>query len=101
MTTRRWATAVVLGLAITALFWIDPIFIPLALLGPIVVGAIAGVRGIEWLWVAVVFTVAGFGAVISDWVLNHEDVAFHLVLTVVMVALASAAWWIARRVASR
>jgi hypothetical protein len=29
----------VLGAVISALFWIDPIFIPLALLGPQVVGA--------------------------------------------------------------
>jgi hypothetical protein len=96
-----WLGAVLIGLAITALFWLDPIFIPLALLGPIVVGAIAGMRGLPWAWVAVVWLVAGVGAIVSDWALNHEDVAFHTVLTVVMIGLASLAWWAARAVARR
>ena len=43
VTQRMWLTAVVLGLIVTALFWIDPIFIPLALTGPIVWGGFAGV----------------------------------------------------------
>jgi len=101
MTQRQWVTAVVLGLIVTALFWIDPVFIPLALLGPLLVGAIAGARGEQWLWVAVVWIVAGVGAVVSDYVINQEDVVFHLVLTVIMVGLASLAWWVARSVSSR
>jgi hypothetical protein len=101
MTQRQWGTAVLLGLIVTALFWIDPLFIPLALLGPLVVGAIAGARGERWLWVAVVWIVAGVGAVVSDYVVNQEDVGFHIVLTVVMVGLASLAWWVARAVRSR
>jgi hypothetical protein len=101
MTQRQWITAVLLGLIVTALFWIDPLFIPLALLGPLVVGAIAGARGERWLWVAVVWVVAGVGAVVSDFVINQEDVGFHIVLTVVMVGLASLAWWVARVVRSR
>ena len=101
MTQRQWVTAVLLGLIVTALFWIDPLFIPLALLGPLVVGAIAGARGERWLWVAVVWVVAGVGAVVSDFVINQEDVGFHIVLTVVMVGLASLAWWVARVVRSR
>jgi hypothetical protein len=101
MTQRQWGTAVLLGLIVTALFWIDPLFIPLALLGPLVVGAIAGARGERWLWVAVVWIVAGVGAVVSDYVVNQEDVGFHLVLTVIMVGLASLAWWVAQAVSSR
>ena len=101
MTRTQWLSAIVVGLAITALFWIDPIFVPLALLGPLVAGAIAGARAVPWPWVAVAWTVAGVGAIVSDWVVNHEDVAFHALLTVVMVALASAAWWAAQRVARR
>ena len=101
MTQRGWVTAVLLGLIVTALFWIDPLFIPLALLGPLVVGAVAGARGEQWLWVAVVWVVAGIGAVVSDYVINQEDVAFHIVLTVIMVALASAAWWVARAASGR
>jgi hypothetical protein len=101
MTQRGWVTAVLLGLIVTALFWIDPLFIPLALLGPLVVGAVAGARGEQWLWVAVVWIVAGVGAVVSDYVVNEEDVGFHIVLTVIMVALASAAWWVARAATGR
>jgi hypothetical protein len=101
MTRRGWVTAVLLGLIVTALFWIDPLFIPLALLGPLVVGAVAGARGEQWLWVAVVWIVAGVGAVVSDYVINKEDVVFHLVLTVIMVAFASAAWWVARAATGR
>ncbi len=101
MTQRQWRTAVLLGLIVTALFWIDPLFIPLALLGLLVVGAIAGARGERWLWVAVVWIVAGVGAVVSDYVVNQEDVGFHVVLTVVMVDLASVAWWVTRAVGSR
>jgi hypothetical protein len=101
MTQRGWVTAVLLGLIVTALFWIDPLFIPLALLGPVVVGAVAGARGEQWLWVAVVWIVAGVGAVVSDYVVNEEDVGFHIVLTVIMVALASAAWWVARAATGR
>ena len=35
-----------LGLVITVLFWFDPLFIPLALLGPLVVGAAAAWSGL-------------------------------------------------------
>ena len=42
MTQRLWLTAVVLGLIVTALFWIDPIIIPLAFIGPLVWGGFAG-----------------------------------------------------------
>jgi hypothetical protein len=101
MTQRGWMTAVLFGLIVTALFWIDPLFVPLALLGPLVVGAIAGARGEQWLWVAVVWVVAGVGAVVSDYVVNQEDVGFHIFLTVIMVALASAAWWVARAATGR
>ncbi|HZR96487.1 MAG TPA: hypothetical protein VFA56_12385 [Gaiellaceae bacterium] len=30
--------------------------------------------------------------ILSDWLVNHEDVAFHAALTVVMPALAAATW---------
>jgi hypothetical protein len=90
-------TAALLGLLITVLFWFDPLFLPLALLGPLVVGAVAGWSGLSWLWTAVVMLVAGLGALISDYVINQEDVTFHLGLTVFMVLLASVAWMVTRR----
>jgi hypothetical protein len=99
--SKRDLSAVVLGVVVTALFWIDPIFVPLALLGPLVYGGWAGVRRLPFRWPAIVALVSGLGAVVSDWVVNHEDVAFHLALTAIMVGLALLAWWPARALASR
>jgi hypothetical protein len=101
VTRSLWLSAVAVGAVLSALFWIDPIFIPVALLGPLVIGAIAGARRLPWQWPATVAVVAGLGAVVSDWLVNHEDVAFHLVLTVVMVGLAILAWWVGVAVQSR
>ena len=39
--------------------------------------------------------------ILSDWLINHEDVAFHAALTVVMSALAAAAWAGTSRVSAR
>jgi|SRR6188472_844564 hypothetical protein len=89
--------AAVLGLVITVLFWFDPLFIPLALLGPLVVGAVAAWSGLPWRWPAVVMAVAGLGALVSDYVVNQEDVAFHLGLTIFMVVLALVAWRLVAR----
>jgi len=101
VTRLLWLSAVALGAVVSALFWIDPIFIPLALLGPILIGGYAGVRRLPWQWPATVTVVAGLGAVVSDWIVNHEDVAFHLVLTAVMFGLAVFAWWAGVAVQSR
>jgi hypothetical protein len=98
---RAWIPWAVAGLVVSAFFWIDPLFIPLALLGPIVVGALGGWRAVELRLVALMWAVAGIGAVISDFVVNQEDVVFHLVLTIVMLALAAGAWWVARSLARR
>jgi hypothetical protein len=97
MTRWLWVTAVALGLVVSALFWIDPIFIPLALAGPLVWGGFAGVQNLPSLWPLVVSLVAGLGAVVSDYVINQEDVVFHLALTFTMCALAWSAWSIAGR----
>jgi hypothetical protein len=96
-----WLTAIAVGALLSALFWIDLIFVPLALLGPLAIGAFAGARRLPWLWPAVAMVVAGLGAVVSDWVVNHEDVAFHLVLTVLILGLATLAWWVARWIVRR
>lgn len=52
MSQRAVLTALALGLAITALFWVDPIFIPLALLGPLLTGALAAICGLPLAWQA-------------------------------------------------
>jgi hypothetical protein len=90
--SRPWVPWVVAGLVVSALFWIDPLFIPLALLGPIVTGALAAWTGRVLRLVVLMWVVAGIGAVVSDYVVNQEDVIFHLVLTVVMAGLAAGAW---------
>src|SRR5262245_58612878 len=87
---------IVAGLIVSALFWIDPLFIPLALLGPIGSGVFAAWRARELRLVALMWLVAGLGAVVSDYVVNQSDVVFHLVLTVVMIGLAAGAWAAAR-----
>ena len=98
MTRRELVAAVALGLVITALFWIDPLFIPIVLLGPLATGVLAALRGLPLAWIAVVWLVVGLGAVVSDFAINHEDVVFHLVLTAFVVGLAAATWAITRRV---
>lgn len=85
----------------SGLFWIDPLFVPLVLLGPPVSGALAALRGLPLRWIVTVWVVAGLGAVVSDFVVSQEDVAFHLVLTVFVAALAAGAWWLAGRLARR
>jgi hypothetical protein len=97
MTRRLQASAVVLGLVVTALFWIDPLFIPLALVGPLVVGIVAAWKRLPVMWVVVVWLVAGLGAVVSDFVVNQEDVIFHVVLTAFVVGLGAGTWWLAAR----
>ena len=89
------------GLAIGALAWIDPIFIPLVLAGPIVTGAVAASRSVRLAWVGFAWAIAGISMILSDWLVNHEDVLFHAALTVVMPALAAAAWAATRRLGSR
>ena len=100
MTQRMWLTAVVLGLVVTALFWIDPIFIPLALIGPLIWGSLSGSQKLPWQWPVTVSLVAGVGAIVSDFAINHEDVAFHVATTFTLCALAWSAWSIARRFAT-
>jgi len=100
VTQRLWLTAVAVGLIVTALFWIDPIFIPVALFGPIVWGGFAGSRKLPWQWPVTVSLVAGLVALVSDFLINHKDVAFHLALTFTLVAIGWSAWSITHRFAT-
>jgi hypothetical protein len=99
MSRNALISAVVLGLVLTALFWIDPLFIPLALVGPPITGAIAALRRMPLTWIATAWFVAGVGAIVSDYVVNREDVIFHIVLTGFVVGLAAGAWSVARKLA--
>ena len=99
--SKQLTFVILAGLVIGALAWIDPIFIPLVLGGPIVTGAVAASRGIRLTWVALAWAIAGVSMILSDWVINHEDVAFHAALTFVMPALAAAAWAATGRLTGR
>jgi hypothetical protein len=98
---RHLTYAIVAGVAIGFLAWLDPVFIPLVLLGPLVTGFVVGRRGGEWRYLALAWAIGGLHMLVSDWILNHEDRAFHATITVVMVALASAAWAAGRKLAAR
>jgi hypothetical protein len=86
--TSSLVTAAVLGQFVGLLGWIDPLFIALVLLIPIITGAVAAARQIAYPLVAVMWCSAGINMMWTDWVVNHEDVVFHLVLSVLMPALA-------------
>ena len=86
--TSSLLAAVVAGQLVGTLGWIDPLFIPLALLGPVFTGAVAAARGVRYVWIAALWCSAGLNMAWTDWVVNREDVAFHLALSVVMPLLA-------------
>ena len=92
----RLVTAFGLGQLLGLLGWIDPLFIPLALAGPLIVGAIAAARGLSVAWVAVLWASAGLCMLWTDWVVNQEDVLFHVVVTVLMAGLGAVGWGVMR-----
>jgi len=99
---RQFALAVALGLLVVLpLAWVDLLFIPLVLAGPPASGAYAASRGyargpLVALWIS-----AGMGMLVSDWLINHDDRVFHLVLTLIMSLLALAGHGVVRVLARR
>ena len=97
----RLVTAAALGQVVGLLGWIDAIFIPFALAAPIVTGAIAGSKGVPYTLVAVFWASAGLCMLWTDWLVNQEDVLFHLATSIVMPMLAALGWmtttWFSRR----
>src|SRR3954447_269207 len=94
--TSRLIAAVVFGQLVGLLGWIDPLFIPLVLLGPVITGAVAAARRTAYKWVAVVWWSAGINMMWTDWVVNHQDVVFHLVLSLLMPLLAGLGFGVVR-----
>lgn len=76
---NRYLTAAIAGVILSGMFWVDPLFVPLALLGPIATGIVADRRGAARP-AAFAWLVAGLLALASDWAINNEDQAFHLVM---------------------
>ena len=75
--------------------FVSAVVVGLVLLGPPITGVLAGMRRLPLSWIALVWLVAGLGAVISDWLVNRSDVVFHMVLTAFVVGLAAGAWTLA------
>jgi hypothetical protein len=98
--SRLWV-AFVLGQLVGLLGWVDVLFIPLVLLGPLVVGGFAAAKGLPVTWPAVFWLSAGFNMLWTDWVVNREDVVFHLGVAVVTALLAAAAWAVTSLVSRR
>lgn len=99
--TKQLAVSVGVGLVIGGLAWIDPLFVPLVLAGPLISGAVGGLRRLPLQYLTLTWLVAGLSMLISDWVANHEDKAFHALLTAVMVGLASFGWVIGAQIERR
>jgi mannitol-specific phosphotransferase system IIBC component len=97
----RLATAAAIGQVVGLLGWIDAIYIPFVLAAPIITGAIAGSKGVSYTPVAVVWASAGLCMLWTDWLVNREDVVFHLATSIVMPMLAGLGWmtttWFSRR----
>ena len=85
-------TAAVLGQLVGLLGWIDPLFIPLVVVGPLVTGAVAATRGLRAAWPAVLWLSAGLNMLWTDWVVNQEDQLFHLGVAGFTALLALAGW---------
>ena len=86
--TTSLVAAAILGQLVGQLGWIDPLFVPLVLIGPVVTGAVAATARITYAWIAVLWCSAGIAMAWTDWLVNREDVLFHLALAVVMPLLA-------------
>ena len=94
--TSSLVAAALIGQLVGQLGWIDPLFIGLVLLGPVVTGAVAAAERITYAWIAVLWWSTGVCMAWSDWVVNHEDVVFHLALSVVMPLLAGLGYGVVR-----
>jgi len=104
---NSWSTrtqvivAVVAGQLVGLLGYVDPLFIPLVLAGPLVVGGLAAGRGLRLSPVVALWVSAGLNMTLMDWLILREDVLFHLTLTVVMALLAAAGYGVVRAVSRR
>ncbi|MCW2546706.1 MAG: hypothetical protein JWN96_1166 [Mycobacterium sp.] len=86
--TSSLVAAAAVGQLVGQLGWIDLLFIPLVLLGPVITGAVAAARRTSYAWAAVMWWSVGISMLWTDWVVNHEDVVFHFALSVMMPLLA-------------
>jgi hypothetical protein len=88
---RRIVTIIAAAVAIAALAWIDPLFVPLITLGPLVAGFAAGMAGVDVRTAAIPWFLGGLGMLVTDLVINNEDVLFHAVVALFTAAVAAGA----------
>jgi hypothetical protein len=95
--SRRAITVTCAAIMIAALAWIDPIFIPLVTIGPLVAGLAAGAMGVDARTAALPWFLGALLVLVSDLVANGEDVLFHAVVAVFTALVAAGAAALARR----
>lgn len=86
--TTNLLAAAAIGQAVGLLGWIDPLFLPLVLVGPLVTGALTAAKGVSYGWIAVLWFSVGINMLWTDWAINGEDQLFHLAVALITPLLA-------------
>jgi hypothetical protein len=86
---RRTITVIAAAIAIAALAWIDPLFVPLVTLGPLLAGFAAGAAGADVRTAAMLWLLGGLLMLVSDLVINGEDVLFHALVALFTAGVAA------------
>ena len=100
-TRDQVVVAIIAGQLVGLLGYVDPLFIPLVLAGPLVVGGLAAGRSVHLSPVIALWVSAGLNMTVMDWLILREDVLFHLALTVLMSLLAATGFGVVRAVSRR
>jgi hypothetical protein len=79
----------------------DAALFPIVVFGPLVTGIVMRLRDWPWKLGAAAWGLMGAISLVYDWILYDEDKAFHVVLTIVMVALTALGAAIGRWITSR
>jgi peptidoglycan/LPS O-acetylase OafA/YrhL len=91
--------------AVSAIVEVGPgqdVSFPLFMLGgPLLTGAVLAARGRSWHIGAAAWSLAALCWLVLDWAINHEDVAFHAVVAVLIAALVALGAALGRAVARR
>lgn len=99
--------AAYVGLAAAAIFTLllfEPtgnLEFAIVLLGPLLTGIVMRLGGWPWKLGGAAWGLNGLVMLSYDWIINNEDQAFHVVLTLVMIALVALGAGIGRAIASR
>jgi apolipoprotein N-acyltransferase len=100
---RQTAYVVLAAAAIFTLLLFEPtgnLEFAIVLLGPLLTGLVMRLRGWPWKVGAAAWGLNGLTMLSYDWISNSEDRAYHIVLTLVMVALVALGAGVGRAIAS-